>query len=97
MVEVRLGLNGASIQARVGEPVIKSIQRAGPPIGFSCRGQGVCTACAVWIEGSASEISDKEKSLLALLDGPDVQLGSQRRIACLAKIHGSMSIRTDYW
>ena len=93
-VALRILPRDVMIQGRIGEPLIKPIQRAGLPIGYACRGQGICTACSVWVDGAVSEQTAQE---LSLLKGAHHLDGFQRRIGCLVKIRGPVAIRTDYW
>jgi len=93
-VDVCLEPNGQVMTARIGEPLIKPIQRSGLPIGFSCRGQGVCTACVVLAKGSVSPVTEREG---ALLGEPSDIHEYARRIACLARINGPVTLTVDYW
>ena len=81
--------------ARLGLRLSESIREASLPLGFSCGGRGVCTACAVWVKGPVSEISVKE---LNLLTGEETQRENwQRRISCLTYVKSSIEVTTDYW
>ena len=80
-----------------GQSVLHVIRKTGRPIGYSCRGQGICTACTVWVAGPAGDISLAEEQLLAKVAGPLKRGRFQRRIACLAKVDGPIEITVDYW
>ncbi len=80
-----------------GRRVLAALLDAQRPIGYSCRGLGVCVACAVWVNGPQSPISAAEAKLLEQVDEPLTRDGAQRRIACLACVEGDVSIQADYW
>ena len=96
-VAVTFEPDGDTFQVRRNQSLLTVIRQAGRPIGFSCRGQGVCTACAVWVNGQVSEISDLEAGLLARLPAPQGRAGFQQRIACLVRIQGPTIVTADYW
>ena len=83
------------IAVKPGLKLSQVIREASLPLGFSCGGRGVCTACSVWVKGPASQLSEKESHLLA---GDEIlREGWQRRISCLTYVNASISITTDYW
>lgn len=86
------------VEVRRGRRLLPIIVESGRPIGYSCRGRGICNACAIWVEGDAGPISEREQSLLNTLDA-DVadRQGFTRRIACLAIAYDHVSVTTDYW
>ncbi len=84
--------DGQQLEVAAGTPLLKAVLRAGRPVGYACRGQGVCVACRLRVRGPMSEITAKEQALLATLDAPDAY-----RIACLARIEGDVEVRADYW
>ena len=79
-----------------GIRLLKTIRAAGYPIGFSCRGQGVCVACVVWVSGEVPEPCPKEIALLQRLE-PDHREGFVRRIACFVHVEDDIALTTDYW
>jgi ferredoxin len=89
--------DGQTSRVRPGRRVLPAVLDADRPIGYACRGLGVCVACCVWVEGPQSAISDAEATLLAQVEGPHQRGEAIRRIACLAQIEGDVSIRADYW
>ena len=83
------------IAVKQGLKLSQVIREASLPLGFSCGGRGICTACSVWVKGPASKVSEKESNLLA---GEEILRASwQRRISCLTYVSESISITTDYW
>lgn len=84
--------DGATLDVPPGTPLLAAVLRAGRPIGYSCRGAGVCVACRLRVEGPVSTPSPTELRLLAGLDAPELY-----RIACLCKIEGDCTVRADYW
>ncbi len=89
--------DGQRIVVPRGRRVLAAVLSADRPIGYSCRGLGVCVACVVWVEGPQSPIAEAEAKLLAQVDGPLKRGDAHRRIACLAGIEGDASIQADYW
>lgn len=75
-----------------GTRLLAAVLRAGRPIGYACRGLGVCVACRLRVEGPMSPPDDRERALLARLEEPDAW-----RIACLARVEGDVEVRADYW
>ena len=56
---------------------------------------GVCTACVIYVRGEASPISPREAQLLANVESLAPEW--KPRIACLARVSGSVEVRTTYW
>lgn len=83
--------DGATLEVPAGTPLLAAILRAGRPIGYSCRGAGVCTACRVRVEGEVSPVAPDEARLLATLGS------SAYRVACLCRVVGDCRVRADYW
>jgi ferredoxin len=84
--------DGQTLEVPSGTPLLKAILKAGRPIGYSCRGAGLCIACRVRAKGAVSPPTPAELTLLAKTDEPTAY-----RIACLARVQGAMTIRADYW
>jgi len=96
-IQVTFLPDGQSISIRSGSVLLKGIQAAGRPIGYSCRGQGICIACAIWVSGTCNAIGPQEEALLATLPGPNRRDSFQRRIGCLVRAEGHVQVTTDYW
>jgi ferredoxin len=95
MVVVTFEPDGAVLEVCPGTPLLAAILRAGRPIGYACRGQGVCVSCRLQVWGAVSPVDAAEAALLARL-GPDAQVPDQR-IACLVRIEGDVRVRASYW
>ena len=89
--------DGQVIGGTVGVSALKAVLDTGRPIGYSCRGRGVCTACVLWVSGPASEILEAESQLLSQLGPSSRSDGAVQRIACLARLMGDVEIQADYW
>ena len=89
--------DGEVIKAARGIGLLRAVLDADRPVGYSCRGRGVCVACALWVTGPASEISPTEAALLARLPPSTREDGAVQRIACLARLMGDVDIHADYW
>jgi ferredoxin len=84
--------DGATLEVPAGTRLLAAVLRAGRPIGYSCRGLGVCVACRLRVEGDAAPPDERERALLARIAEP-----GPWRIACLARIDGDVTVRADYW
>ncbi|MCB9535837.1 MAG: (2Fe-2S)-binding protein [Myxococcales bacterium] len=84
--------DGGSLVVREGTTLLAAVLRAGRPIGYSCRGRGVCVACRLLVEGDVAPIEPAEAALLARLDDPE-----GFRIACLCRVRGDCRVRATYW
>ncbi len=92
MIRVTFEPGGETLDVPSGTPLLAAVLRVGRPIGYACRGRGVCVTCRLRVIGGLSEITDAERRLLDTLDEPDAY-----RIACLARIQGEVRVRADYW
>ena len=89
--------SGQVCEVRKGVSLLKVIREQGLPIGYSCRGQGICIACFVWVSGATRPESAQEIALLERLgEGPNRE-GFSPRIACLVKVDSDMIVSADYW
>jgi len=95
MAVVTFAPDGATIDVAEGTTVLAAVLRAGRPIGYACRGRGVCVACRVDVCGQASAVDADEAALLARLS-PD-QRGPETRIACWVRVLGDVRVRATYW
>lgn len=84
--------DGATLEVEPGTRLLAAVLRAGRPIGYSCRGLGVCVACRLQVAGPLSPPGVRERRLLARLEAPHTY-----RIACLARVLGDVQVRADYW
>ena len=88
---------GTNLSVPNGTSILKAIKLAGYPVGYSCRGQGVCVACAVWVEGSVSEPTVREIDLLGQRSDAQQRGPFNLRISCLTRVKGPVRVTTDYW
>lgn len=84
--------DGQTLEVRRGTRLLTAVLRAGRPIGYACRGLGICVACRLRVRGAVSPPGDRERALLSKLDDP-----AAWRIACLARVEGDVRVRADYW
>ena len=90
--------DGQQLQARPGRKLLPVIVEAERPIGYSCRGLGICNACVVWVSGDVAPMGEREKQLLNVIDDEsERRSGFQRRVACLTMVQGDVLVTTDYW
>jgi ferredoxin len=84
--------DGATLEVPRGTRLLGAVLRANRPIGYSCRGLGVCVACRLRVEGEMAPPDERERRLLARVAEP-----GPWRIACLARVEGDVTVRADYW
>ena len=84
--------DGQALEVPAGTPLLAAVLRAGRPIGYACRGLGLCVSCRLRVEGAVSLPDETERRLLLTLPEP-----AAHRIACLCKIEGDCRVRADYW
>ena len=97
MCEVVFQPSGKRILVRQGSRLLKTVLGVGLPIGYACRGLGLCVACAVWARGELSEICASEAALLSRMEKSRQRADFNLRIACLARIRGRVEVYADYW
>ncbi len=96
-VTVTFQPSGHSMRVRKGRQLLAIIRDAKLPIGYSCRGQRVCTACAVWVAGEASKTTPQEEALLARFEERRSPAGEELRISCFVRVEANVSVRASYW
>ncbi|MCB9546636.1 MAG: (2Fe-2S)-binding protein [Myxococcales bacterium] len=84
--------SGRTAEARAGATLLGVIRGAGLPIGYACRGRGVCLACRVRVTGPLAAPDVAERALLDRIADP-----GPWRIACLARLAGDATVQADYW
>ncbi len=89
--------DGQVVCANWGTRLLRVVLDAERPVGYSCRGRGVCIACTLWVKGPAGEISAAEAGLLAQVQPSTRADGAVQRIACLVRLLGDVEIQADYW
>ncbi len=96
-VEISFIPFGTKLNVPRGLSILKAIQRAGYPVGYSCRGQGVCVACSVWVKGDVSEQTPREIQLLQERADTQKRGDYSLRLSCLTQVTGPVCVTTDYW
>ena len=89
------GLPSRTADVTNGSTLLKAVLRGRQPIGRSCRGTGVCAACAVRVVEGAENLDGPTPLESALLASHP--LPPDGRYACLARLRGSCTVTTDYW
>jgi ferredoxin len=80
------------LEVPAGTTLLAATLRAGRPIGYACRGRGVCVSCRLRVEGDVAPPTPAEVRLLETLPAP-----AMYRIACLCRVEGDCRVRADYW
>lgn len=78
-----------------GATLLSAARQAGLPIGASCDGDGICGACGLRIVAGKDNLSRErplERACRQANRVPDTH-----RLACLARVHGDVEVRADYW
>ena len=78
-----------------GASLLRAALRAHLPVARSCRGVGVCAACRMRVVEGAhnlAPIGDAERQLATR-----EPLRPNERYACLARVHGDVTVTTTYW
>ena len=96
-VTVTFQPSGQTVRVRQGRQLLAVIREAGLPIGYSCRGQRVCTACAVWVSGAITGPSTEERTLLSKLGERSARTDAEFRIACFVHAETDLVVRAEYW
>jgi chlorosome envelope protein I len=81
------------VEVRLGQRLLPAINRAGAPLGQSCRGQGVCRACVVTVVDGQEALSPRNEVEARWLVEPG------RRLACQARVVGDAQIvlHSPHW
>ncbi len=75
--------------------LVDAVLQAGLGLGQSCDGIALCGFCRVQVlDGleNLSPMAEEERKILAAQHA-----GDNERLACCAKVGGSVTITTDYW
>jgi ferredoxin len=75
--------------------LVDAVLQAGLGLGQSCDGIALCGFCRVQVlDGleNLSPMAEEERKILAAQHA-----GENERLACCAKVGGSVTITTDYW
>ena len=75
--------------------LLDAVLQAGLGLGQSCDGIALCGFCRVQVMDGLENLSpmgEEERKILAAQ-----QAGDNERLACCAKVGGSVTITTDYW
>ena len=75
--------------------LLDAVLQAGLGLGQSCDGIALCGFCRVQvIDGleNLSPMAEEERKILAAQHA-----GDNERLACCAKVGGSVTVTTDYW
>jgi len=75
--------------------LLDAVLQAGLGLGQSCDGIALCGFCRVKVLeglGNLSPPGEEESKILAAQ-----HVGDDERLACCARVHGPVTITTDYW
>ncbi len=92
---VRFEPSGREIRVVHETNLLDAVLQAGLGLGQSCDGIALCGFCRVKVlEGldNLSPAAEEERKILAAQ-----HVGDDERLACCSRIHGPVTITTDYW
>jgi ferredoxin len=75
--------------------LLDAVLQTGLGLGQSCDGIALCGFCRVQVVdgfGNLSPMGEEERKVLAAQHA-----GDNERLACCARVSGSVTITTDYW
>ena len=86
--------SGETARGEPGQSLFAALRAAGVPVGSSCRGEGVCGRCALWVEAEEPlpPPTDAEGAALIAARARDGQ-----RLACQIYPQGRLTARASYW
>jgi 2Fe-2S ferredoxin len=78
-----------------GTTLLRAALDTGLPLASSCDGAGICRACRVQVLDGEHNLSARTESEheAAREEG----LEGDERYACLARVHGPVTVTTSYW
>jgi ferredoxin len=82
-------------EIKSGGTILAAANRSEVPLGQSCGGEGICGWCRVRILDGVDHLSRPtalERKLMV-----DHAFASDERAACLAGVHGDISVTASYW
>ncbi len=93
--QVRFYPSGRVVDLPAGSSLEEGISRAGLPLSSGCDGDFLCGFCRLEIlEGAENlgPVSGKESKVLAALGA-----AANERLACQARVYGSVRLTAAYW
>ncbi len=92
---VRCVPSGREVRVVSGSNLMDAVLQLGLPLAQSCDGVAMCGFCRVRVlEGveNLSSVGAEERRVMAAQHA-----GSDERLACCARVHGAVTVTTDYW
>ena len=84
--------SGRTLEVEPGLPLLAAVLRAGLPIGYACRGLGVCTSCRLRVWG---ELAPPDAAERTLLRRSGAEAGE--RLACFVRLTADVRVQAGYW
>jgi 2Fe-2S ferredoxin len=94
-VLVRFEPSQREVSVPMGTTLVGAAKAARLPLGSLCEGELLCGMCRTSVLAGAdnlSPIEDDERRTLAAIHAE-----GNERLACLARVHGPVTVTTDYW
>ena len=92
---IRFEPSGREVRVVHETNLLDAVLQAGLALGQSCDGIALCGFCRVKVIeglGNLSPAEEEERKILAAQHVAD-----DERLACCSRIHGPVTITTDYW
>lgn len=94
-VTIRCEPAGREGRVVTGSTLLDAVLQLGAPLSQGCEGIALCGFCRVHVRAGAASLSPtgeaERKVLAAMHAAPD------ERLTCCARVHGDVTITTDYW
>lgn len=92
---IRFEPSGREVHVVHDSVLMDAVLQAGLPLGQSCNAVALCGFCRVQILEGLDNLTPaygEEKKVLASLHA-----GENERLACCARINGTVTVTTEYW
>ncbi|MED5373429.1 MAG: hypothetical protein VX899_20585 [Myxococcota bacterium] len=81
-----------SVTLAEGEDLLHGLLKAGVPVASTCRGDGICGQCAMWVEGPQGPVGELEARTMKRQ-----RVQASQRLACRVVCQHGQVLRTSYW
>ena len=94
MSKISVPQHNLNIKGDPDETLMVALLRQGIPVASSCKGDGVCGKCKMYITSEA-ELPDPQPLEVKTLDLAGAAPGE--RLSCQLRCTLPLAVRTDYW
>jgi 2Fe-2S ferredoxin len=83
------------IEVEVGANLMQSLLAAGLPVASSCRGDGVCGKCRLFVDATPGAVLKESDLEISLRERHSIPAGF--RVSCQLVILGDITVDATYW